>query len=607
MQPRQDFNDLIPPPLPMREAGFFKGLCSALLHTALRRVLRIPEINGLYADIPPVPDPVAFTELALDGLKVSLRLSQEDFARIPAEGPVVVVSNHPFGAVEGLLLANVLRRRRPDAKILANYLLGSIPELAEMLILVDPFGGGGAAARNLGPLRDCLKWLKAGGLLGVFPAGEVSHYRPGRGVADPDWSPLVARIARMAKAPVLPIYFHGANGPLFQIMGLAHPKLRTILLPREMLNKGGKTIEMRIGAPIPPAKMAEYPKDEDLILFLRLRTYNLMHAARRAERERLARGPQAPAQEIPLAQEEDPEVLGAELDRLPAERILAGSGPFQAVWARAPEIPAVLREIGRLRELTFRAVGEGTGEDCDLDPFDEYYVHLILWNQETREVVGAYRLGLSDEIRPRFGKKGLYTCTLFKYKKAFLSAIEPSIELGRSFIRPEYQRHPSGLPLLWKALSRFVARNPRYRHLFGPVSISGRYETASRRHMVDFLRANRMDPELSRLVTARNPPRFGQAPDAARGLVRSLEGVNDLVADIEPGGAGLPVLLRQYIRMGGQLLSFNVDPAFGHCLDGLVLVDLLRTDRRLLARYMGREDMEAYLRHHGAGSAAGEA
>ncbi len=612
MESRQHFGDLLPQPRPVSEAGIIKGLYSSLRHKTLNTVMCIPKIDGLYADLPQSGDSLAFTELALSGLNVSLRLSQEDFQRIPTTGPVMVVANHPFGAVEGLLLANVLRKRRPDAKILANSLLSSVPELADMFILVDPFGGQGAAARNLGPLRESLKWLKSGGLLGVFPAGEVSHYQVGRGISDPQWSPLVARIARMTACPVLPMYFHGANGPLFQLMGLIHPRLRTLMLPREMLNKGGQTIELRIGAPIPAAKIAEYPSDEDLMTFLRLRTYNLKHAALRRERtdraqvQALDQTPgQAQAQnQAPIIAPVDPEDLAREMASLPEDRLVSKSGTLHTYWARAGEIPDTLREIGRLREISFREVGEGTGEALDLDPFDDYYVHLVLWNAETREVVGAYRLGLTDEIRPRFGKKGMYTCTLFKYKKAFLSAIDNSIELGRSFVRPEYQRHSQALPLLWKGLARFVTRHPKYRFLFGPVSITDRYETVSRQYMLEFLRRNNLHGELSHLVRAKTPPRFKplkKKMDSGSSLdvVKTIEDVNALVADIEMGGRGLPVLLKQYLKFGGELLGFNIDQGFGNCLDGLILVDLLRTDRKILSRYMGKEEMAAYLTYHG--------
>ncbi len=592
-------------PEPVHGTGGFRNRCAAWMHMALHRLLRMRRIDALYAGAPSGNGPLEFTRSILDGLQVSMRLSPEEYERIPTSGPVVVVANHPFGAVEGLLLANVLRSRRSDARIMANYLLRRVPELADLLIMVDPFGRRGSATRNLAPLRESLRWVRNGGLLGVFPAGEVSHYRLGQGVSDPDWSPLVARIVRKTGAPVLPVYFHGANSPLFQFLGLIHPRLRTLLLPHELLRRHGKTVDMHIGALIPPARIAEFDNDRDLILFLRLRTYNLEHAARRG---RLVSAPavrDSGCEPVHVAAGESPGGMAREIGNLPDERVLVRSGALQVLYATADEIPSVLREIGRLREIAFRLVGEGSGEEYDLDPFDDYYTHLVLWNSEACEVVGAYRLGLSDVIRPRFGKKGMYTCTLFKYKKAFLEAIEPSIELGRSFVRPEWQRNAQALPLLWKGLARFVAQRKIYRYLFGPVSISNRYQPVSQQYIVEFLKKNRLHDEFSRYVRPRTPPRFAplfrsSSQASFLKLVKSIDDVNAMVADIEANGAGVPVLLKQYLRLGGELLGFNVDPAFGRCLDGLILVDLLRTDRRVLGRYMGRPELDAFHAHHAA-------
>jgi putative hemolysin len=582
----------------------FKKMRASLVRLTLMKLLRLSEVNAIYSDLPDALDAASFARAALDNMNVAIQVSDEDIARIPSSGPVVIVANHPFGAVEGLLLMRVLKERRPDAKILANHLLRNTPEMAESLIFVDPFGGPDATSRNLGPIRESVKLLRSGGALGVFPSGEVSHYRFGRGVGDPAWSPVIARILRKTGAPALPVYFHGANGLLFQLMGLIHPRLRTALLPHEFLKKRGQTIRMRIGSLIPPSAMASYQNDEDLTLFLRLRTYNLKHAALREEREARRARPIQSAPRVPVARAEPRQDLEAELAKLPASRTLVRSGAFKTVWARSSETPALLREIGRLRELSFREVGEGTGEAYDLDPFDEYYVHLALWNEERGELVGAYRLGLSDEIRPRFGKKGMYSCTLFNYKKAFLSSIEPSVELGRSFVRPEYQRHAQALPMLWKGLARFVAKHPQYRYLFGPVSITNEYETISRQYMIEFLQRNNLHEELSRYVKPKTPPRFRPLRKAldrgsSIGVLKNIDEVSALVADVEKSGRGVPVLLRQYLRLGGELLAFNVDHAFGDCLDGLILVDLLRTDPKILVKYMGKEEIAGYHAYHG--------
>lgn len=294
----------------------------------------------------------------------------------------------------------------------------------------------------------------------------------------------------------------------------------------------------------------------------------------------------------PVAAAGDPALMAAEVEALPPERLLDCNGELQVRYARAGEIPHLLREIGRLREMTFRAVGEGTGRARDIDLYDSYYLHLFVWNTEASELVGAYRLGLADEILHSFGRRGLYTYSLFRYGRRLLDEINPAIELGRSFVRAEYQKSYTPLLLLWKGIGRFVAMHPRYRVLFGPVSISGDYETISQQILVEFLRANSMLPELARHVRPRRPFR---GTDARVTPPPDLDEVAEIVASIEKDGKGVPVLLRQYLKLGGRVLGFNVDPQFNDALDGLIMVDLDETDPRVLAKYMGRSEAERFI------------
>ncbi|MEZ5355335.1 MAG: GNAT family N-acyltransferase [Bryobacteraceae bacterium] len=271
-----------------------------------------------------------------------------------------------------------------------------------------------------------------------------------------------------------------------------------------------------------------------------------------------------------------------------------GSG-LEAYLARAADIPAVLGEIGRLREVSFRAVGEGTGNSRDLDIFDEHYLHLFLWNPATREIAGAYRLTSTRDAVARYGVAGLYTATLFEFDENFLARLGPALELGRSFVRAEYQRSFAPLLLLWKAIGVHVARHPEEKTLFGPVSISARYRLESRSLMVRWLEEWASWPDLGRLVRERNPFRRGSGAEAAAGDVEQLSRV---VSGMEPDGAGVPVLLRQYLKLGGRLLGFNVDPAFSGVVDGLIVVDLTRTEPRWLSRYLGIEEAARFLQHH---------
>jgi putative hemolysin len=394
---------------------------------------------------------------------------------------------------------------------------------------------------------------------------------------------------------------------LFQILGMVHPRLRTGMLPRELVNKRNRTLEVRIGHVLPYARLAGLSDDRALMDYLRGRTYHLRR--RTAAQDQVVRRRAFPIRLLEPRQEEvaPPESvdrLSDEVASLSPDARLLQNGPFDVYVAEAEQIPHLLLEIGRLREFTFRGVNEGTGRARDLDRFDEYYLHLFVWNREKREVVGAYRLGRTDLIVKRLGLRGLYTSTLFHYRKKLLDRINPALEMGRSFVRPEYQKNFSSLLLLWKGLACFVANYPQYRNLFGPVSISSDYQTSSRLLLVAFLKASSFLPGLARLVRPRKPLRANPLTQHSlrktSAVVRDLSEVESLIADLETDLKGIPVLLRQYLRLGGKLLAFNVDPAFSNVLDGLILVDLVQTEPTLLAKYMGAEEAAKFRAYHEA-------
>jgi hypothetical protein len=298
-------------------------------------------------------------------------------------------------------------------------------------------------------------------------------------------------------------------------------------------------------------------------------------------------------------------LLKAEVEALPADQHLVTSGQFSVHCARAEQFPWCLQEIGRLRELTFRAAGEGTGKASDVDLFDACYLHLFVWDTQVEEIVGAYRMGLADEIVARYGKRGLYTQSLFRYGDRVLQAMNPAIELGRSFVRAEYQRSFAPLMLLWRGIGQFIVQHPQYAMLFGAVSISNDYEPASRRLIVDFLSANNIEENLARHVKPRRPFRSGRAAaydQAEFAALNDIEDLSRMVRQIERDSKGVPILLKQYLKLGGRLLAFSADKQFNDALDGLIMVDLRASDARVLARYMGEEGACAFLSRHGLGS-----
>ncbi len=481
----------------------------------------------LYARTQAVSDK-SFAARALEALEIRPRCPPGDIAAIPTRGPLVIAANHPHGALDGLLLASVLRRARPDLRILTNRLLSRIPELEALCFFVDPFGGATAAARSRAGLRAALRWLRNGGALIVFPAGEVAHERrPDGSYSDSPWLSTTGRMVLATDAHVVPAFISGRNTNLFYAAGRIHPALRTMLLARELLSQRGHTVQVRLGDPLAARDISAAGATPAAA------TQCIRNAV-----ERLAGRPSPTTTRLDRAD------VASDVERLPAESCLVESRAFQVFVADARQIPTALREIGRLRELTYRAVGEGTGRSVDLDGFDDRYVHLFSWDRDRRQIVGAYRIGRTDRLLAAHGVEGLYTRTLFRYDERLIARLSPALELGRSFVRSEYQKSHNALLLLWKGIGQFVARHPEYRVLFGPVSISARYCDRSQRLLMAFLEQNHLDRDLAELVEAITPgvPRPA-APPSSSAIPQSLDDAHRLVAQAEVDGKGVPILL----------------------------------------------------------------
>ena len=569
-------------------------------------LMRFRDCRGLYEQVSSALDK-PFECRALEALEIQARVSDAEAALIPAHGPLLVVSNHPHGALDGLLLASAVRRRRSDVRILSNHLLSRIPELAALCFFVDPFGGPSATARSQAGLRAAHLWLRNGGALVIFPSGEVAH-KPGPlgSRVDSPWRSTIGRMALTTGAQVLPAFIEGTNTRMFYAAGRVHSALRTALLARELLNKRGQTVSVRFGPPLASRDLAS--KAAGAIALTQLI---------RSEVEQLGQAVRLKPDTTPgtTAKPYDTTVgpcvlpgfsrtdsILSEISHLPAESCLVESGVFQVLVAEARRIPAALCEIGRLRELTYRAIGEGTGRQVDTDAFDDRYLHLFSWDRERKQIVGAYRIGRTDRIMATEGVDGLYTRTLFRYDERLIARLSPALELGRSFVRAEYQKNYGALLLLWKGIGQFIARHPQYRVLFGPVSISARYSDSSHRLLMAFLQQNHLERDLADLVKAINPRAVNPAPAPA--IPRSVDEANRLVAEAEADGKGVPILLRQYLKLNAKLLGFNVDPQFGDALDALMMVDLTTVDAVILNRYLGRQEAVQFLARHRAAQSA---
>lgn len=546
--------------------------------------------------VPPAGE--RFFHRLLDNLHMRCDCDRDDRLRIPRSGPVILTANHPFGFAEGVILGVLLEEIRADFRFMANSLLLHVPQLREYLIPVNPYGGPDAVRENRTSLRRAVEHLTAGGLLVAFPAGDVASLQIGRlGIQDKEWTGTVVRLAGKTDASVLPVFFHGSNSAAFHVAGLVHERLRTMLLPREFLNKQDQSIRVSIGGLVRPERLSQIGDVAAATEYLRSRTV-LLESRENPPAWTLPLRP-APVQVAPA---QDPAVLEREISSLMASQTLVSAGEFAVCIAQAQQIPRALLEIGRLREVAFRRAGEGTGRAADLDNCDPHYEHLFLWNRQTREIAGAYRLARVDDVLAQHGPRGLYTSTLFRLDPGFYDSINPALELGRSFVRPEYQKSYLPLLLLWKGLGQYVARKPQYRILFGPASISDSYTPASRTLMVSFLRARHRNDGLAAYVQPRRqfrvPKWTGCRPENFSALLESLEELSEVVADLEPDHKGLPVLLQHYLHLGGQILDFNVDRTFSNVIDGLVIVDLAKAKRKQLERYMGQTNAESFLRQH---------
>ena len=572
------------------------------LNGLLEYILAVDKVRKLHDGIPVRNDPFQFLECVLDRLHIHHTLDEEERCAIPLSGPAIVVANHPFGGIDGMVLASALSSVRKDIRILVNYFLEEIEGLNPLFFPVDPFNHKGSTSKNIASIRKAVSWVKTGGMLVVLPAGEVSHFSWKRKtIEDPPWSHTVGRMVRLTKAPVLPVFFKGRNSALFQIAGLVHPRLRTAMLPRETFKKEGAEVHFKIGRLIPYKTLSKLEDPYKITEYLRFRTYLLGMGFRKVRSVPFPKGmPMRKMEKVASAV--DKEVLAQEVKALPDDQKLLGNSRFSVYFARSHQIPMILREIGRLREETFRPIGEGTGRSIDLDRFDNIYIHLFVWSSMKNELVGAYRMGPTLEILPRHGKKGLYTHTLFKYGAQLLNKTGPALELGRSFIRNKYQKDYSPLLLLFQGVGHYISRHPQYKTLFGAVSISNSYGHYSRQLMAAFLRMNRFSSDLSRMVKPRRP----FYPNKVVPLIRGKEELhgNDLdelsswISSLEEDGKGVPILLKHYLKLGGKVLSFNLDHRFGDTLDGLIFIDLSKADTKLLKRYMGEEGLHKFMDYH---------
>ncbi len=547
------------------------------LAALLMEIMKINDINDTFSKAEKF-EGVEFVDEILRLLGVKVEVNESDWKNIPLEGAFTAIANHPYGGIEGLILIKILCTVRPDAKVMANFILKKIPNLSDFFVAVNPFENVEHSS-SISGIKTTLSLLTSGVPIGIFPAGEVSTYKiDQQQITDKLWHPVVGKLIGKAKVPVLPIYFHGNNGLVFNLLSLIHPTLRTAKLPSELFNKKGHTIKVRIGKLIAFTDIPNNDNSTNILAFLRAKTYALGVGLENEKRIFSARNlfkikskPQELAPAIAI------DLMDAEVSKIRDSHKVWTEKNYEVYIAPTSYIPNIIKEIGRLREITFREIGEGTNKSIDLDSYDIYYSHLFIWDVETKMVVGAYRIGKGDEIFYSYGKKGFYIYELFKIKSQLFPVLRNSLELGRSWIRKEYQQRPLPLFLLWKGILKYLMDNPRYRYLIGPVSISNAFSKFSKSLIVNFIYRNHFDTEMAQMVKPRKQFKVDFSKidaDLLTASSSSLKNLDSLIAEVETSHIKVPVLLRQYIALNAKIICFNIDPKFSDCLDGFLVLDL---------------------------------
>ncbi len=553
------------------------GFVGTFLGWSLMRILKISAINKVY-DKHKHLEGLDFMNALLEEYEIKFEIPEEDLKRLPKNGAFITISNHPLGGIDGILLLKLLLEPRPDFKIIANFLLQRIKPMEPYMMPVNPFEDKKNVMSSIGGFKASMKHLKEGKPLGIFPAGEVSTYKDGKLIVDKPWEEAAMKLAKRAKVPIVPIYFHAKNSMFFYRLAKMSDTLRTAKLPSEVLTQKERLIKVRIGNPISVKDQDERESLESFTNFIRRKTYMLSNAFEKKKLlDNIPRNLKFPKPPKKIVKPVAVSIIENEIDVLKKnDKRLLQSKNYEVYLADAPSIPNIIQEIGRLREITFREVGEGTNKAIDLDKFDAYYHHMFLWDKDAKKIAGAYRMGLGSEIFSKYGINGFYLQELFRFEQELFPMMSKSIEMGRAFIIKKYQMRPMPLFLLWKGIVHTTLRYPEHKYLIGGVSISNKFSEFSKSLMIEFMKSNYYDPYIAQYIKPKKEFKV-KLKDADKDFVfdaseADLNKFDKIIDEVEPGSLRLPVLIKKYIKQNAKVVAFNVDPLFNNAVDGLMYI-----------------------------------
>jgi len=552
------------------------GFLGTFIGWLLMKILKISTINKVYNRNKHLSG-VAFLSAILEEFKIKFEIPKEDFKRLPKNGAYITISNHPLGGIDGVLLLKLMLEKEPNFKIIANFLLHRIEPMKPYIMPVNPFENYKDAKSSVIGLKETFRHLSDGKPLGMFPAGEVSTYKDGKIVVDKPWEEGAIKVIRKAQVPVVPIYFHAKNSRLFYLLSKISGTFRTAKLPSEVLTQKKRIIKVRIGKPISVAEQNEHVSLEAYSEFLRKKTYMLANSFEKEHSFLKAPNLSMPKPPKLIAKPANHDKIMEEIAEIKkGDFRLLQSKNYHVYLVTADKMPNILHEIGRLREITFREVGEGTNESIDLDKYDQYYHHMFLWDDDAQVIAGAYRMGLGSQIYKKYGIEGFYLHDLFRFEPELNEMMSTSIEMGRAFIIKEYQQKPMPLFLLWKGIVHTTLRYPEHKYLLGGVSISNQFSDFSKSLMIEFMKSHYYDPYIAQYVHPKKEFKV-KLKDADKDFVfneteADLNKFDKIIDEIEPGALRLPVLIKKYIKQNARLVAFNVDPLFNNAIDGLMYI-----------------------------------
>ncbi|MBF7074069.1 lysophospholipid acyltransferase family protein [Glaciecola sp. MH2013] len=556
-----------------------------LLIWLLDRLLGIKRMNTLYQEHQMQGlSKEAFSDRIFSILNLDIKGIETLQANIPKTGPVVIASNHPFGGIEGVILARAIGEVRPDLKVLANKGLGIFKELRDYFIFTNPLSPNDP--KNGPSLRQCMKHVQNNGALLLFPAGKVSYFEATKsGISEHTWNKLVGRLISVPQCQYVPVFVDGSNSKTFYRIERVYFKLRMLFLGRELLNKSDQVITINSGKAV-----KEKQFDRDLNYSEKA---NLCRALSYAQEGswRYEWPADTEVERLPIIDEIAKEQLITEIEALPCDQLLLTNKGYSVYFGYQSQLPLIVQEIARLREIVFRMHNEGSGQALDTDHYDASYTHLFIVDNQQQKIVGAYRMGLSDNLQEKDGIEGLYLHKMFKFHPSFANQKGPCMEMGRSFLIPEMQGSYQGLLLLWKGIGRFAAKFPQYRTLYGTVSISKLFDPRS----VKLIEQAYIDSESASQVSPYNAFEF-ESHSEIDALAEEMDlkaQLSAFLSSIENDGKDVPVLARQYLKMGGKFHALGIDKSFNHTPGLLLSVHFPSAPEKLLKLYVG-EDYQAY-------------